>query len=76
MRLIVIGPEGNDELVMDSIIAGARGYLDLKAGPEMVRQAIEVVTERLIWAPRRLLSKLIDRLLKVSDTSLINAVRT
>jgi DNA-binding NarL/FixJ family response regulator len=72
IRLIVIGPEGNDELVMDSIIAGARGYLELTAGPEMVRRAIDVVTSGSIWAPRRLLSKLIDRLLKVSDTSLIN----
>lgn len=72
IRLIVIGSEGNDELVMDSIIAGARAFLDMTAGPEMVRQAIEVVTSGSIWAPRRLLSKLIDRLLKVSDTSLIN----
>ena len=30
----------------------------------MVRKAIEVVTEGSIWAPRRLLSKLIDRLLE------------
>ncbi len=72
LRLIVIGPEGNDELVMDSIIAGARGYLELTAGPEAVRRAIDAVTGGSIWAPRRLLSKLIDRLLKVSDTSLIN----
>ena len=73
IRLIVIGPEGNDELVMDSIIAGARGYLELTASPEMVRRAIEAVTGGSIWAPRRLLSKLIDRLLKVSDASLISA---
>jgi len=73
LRLIVIGPEGNDELVMESIIAGARGYLELTAGPEIVRRAIEAVTSGSIWAPRRLLSKLIDRLLKVSDTSLINS---
>jgi DNA-binding NarL/FixJ family response regulator len=38
-----------------------------------VRQAIEVVASGSIWAPRRLLSKLIDRLLKVPDTSLTNA---
>ena len=63
LRLIVIGPEGNDELVMDAIIAGARAYLDSTAGPQMVRQAIEVVLTGSIWAPRRLLSKLIDRLL-------------
>ena len=56
IRLIVIGPEGNDELVMDSIIAGARAYLDLRASPQTVRMAIEVVTKGSIWAPRRLLS--------------------
>jgi DNA-binding NarL/FixJ family response regulator len=70
IRLIVIGPEGDDELIMQSIIAGARAYLDLTAGPETVRQAIEVVTNGSIWAPRPLLSKLIDRLLAASDTSL------
>jgi DNA-binding NarL/FixJ family response regulator len=65
----VIGPEGNDELVLSSIVAGARGYLDLTAGPEVVRQAVEIVTAGSIWAPRRLLSRLIDRLLKVPEAS-------
>jgi DNA-binding NarL/FixJ family response regulator len=69
VRLIVIGPEGNDELIMESIIAGARAYLDLNEGPEMVRKAIEVVTEGSIWAPRRLLSRLIDRLLRAPASS-------
>jgi DNA-binding NarL/FixJ family response regulator len=72
LKLIVIGPEGNDELVLDSIIAGARAYLDLTACPETVRMAIEVVTSGSIWAPRRLLSKLIDRLLKVPESSRTN----
>ena len=72
LRIIILGPEGNDELVLESIIAGARAYLDLTADLEMVRQAIEVVTSGSIWAPRRLLSKLIDRLLKVPDSSLTN----
>jgi DNA-binding NarL/FixJ family response regulator len=73
LRLIVIGPEGNDELVLESIIAGARAYLDLTADTAMVRHAIEVVTSGSIWAPRRLLSKLIDRLLKLPDSSLTAA---
>jgi DNA-binding NarL/FixJ family response regulator len=72
LRLIVIGPEGDDELVIESILAGARAYLDLKASPQIVHQAIEVVTNGSIWAPRRLLSKLIDRLLPVGDSSLTN----
>src|ERR1039458_7896311 len=72
MRLIVIGPENDDNLVLESIMAGARGYLDLKASPEIVHQAVEVVTSGSIWAPRRLLSTLIDRLLGASDGSLTN----
>ena len=73
IRLIVIGPEGNDEQVLEALIAGARAYLDLNAGPEMVRNAIEEVINGSIWAPRRLLSRLIDRMLAVSDTSLTGA---
>lgn len=69
IRSIVIGPAGDDELVFKSIIAGARAYLAMHEGPEMVRSAIEVVTEGSIWAPRRLLSRLIDRLLKASDVN-------
>jgi DNA-binding NarL/FixJ family response regulator len=73
MRLIVLGPEGNDELVLESIIAGARAYLELTSDTQMVRQAIEVVSSGSIWAPRRLLSKLIDRLLKTPDASLTSS---
>jgi DNA-binding NarL/FixJ family response regulator len=70
IRQIVIGPPANDELVLKSIVAGARAYLDSTADPATVRLAIEVVTAGSIWAPRRLLSRLIDRLLTVSDSSL------
>lgn len=73
VRQIVIGPEGNDELILKSIMAGARAYLDSTASPETVRAAVEVVTRGSIWAPRRLLSKLIDRLLHIPDSSLTNA---
>jgi DNA-binding NarL/FixJ family response regulator len=73
IRLIVIGPEGGDKLIMDLIVAGARAYLDLNAGPEVVRDALAVVTSGSIWAPRRLLSELIDQLLGDSDSGLTNA---
>jgi len=73
MRLIVLGPEKSDKLVMELIMVGARAYLDLKASPRIVRQAVDVVVSGSIWAPRRLLSKLIDRLLKTPDSSLTNS---
>jgi len=72
LPLIVIGPEGNDELVLESIVAGARAYLDITADSDMLWEAIEAVVSGSIWAPRRLLSKLIDRLLKAPDSSLTN----
>jgi DNA-binding NarL/FixJ family response regulator len=65
VRLIVIGREDDEELMLKAIIAGARAYLGLSAGPEVIRKAIDVVTSGSIWAPRRLLSRLIDRLLNV-----------
>lgn len=69
IRQIVIGPPNSDELVLESIVAGARAYLDSLAAPQTVRQAIEIVVSGSIWAPRRLLSKLIDRLLGVPANS-------
>ena len=69
IRQIVIGPLGNDELIQQSIIAGVRAYLDLSDGPEVVLKAIEAVMTGDIWAPRRVLSRLIDRLLTVSGSN-------
>jgi DNA-binding NarL/FixJ family response regulator len=69
MRLIVIGPEGDDKLIIGLILAGVRAYLDLNAVQQTARKAIEVVISGSIWAPRRLLSQLIDKLLSASDTS-------
>jgi DNA-binding NarL/FixJ family response regulator len=65
IRQIVIGPENDEELVLDCIIAGARAYLDSSVVPGTVRYAIEVVVSGSIWAPRRLLSRLIDRLIGI-----------
>ena len=69
VRSIVIGPDGDDELVLSAIISGASGYLGQSAGPELVRSAIDVVTSGSIWAPRRLLCRVIDRLLSVPGVS-------
>jgi len=59
----VLGPIHNEDLILRSITAGARGYLDVGSGPFAVRLAIESMIQGCIWAPRRLLSMLIDRLL-------------
>ena len=73
VQLLVVGPPGNDDLALEVISAGARAYLDLNSEIDMVRLAIDVVVSGNICAPRRVLCRLIDRLLKVSDSSLANA---
>jgi DNA-binding NarL/FixJ family response regulator len=63
MRQILLGPAGDEELMLQSITAGGRAYVDSTCGPLAVRQAVESVIQGCIWAPRRVLTKVIDRLL-------------
>jgi DNA-binding NarL/FixJ family response regulator len=63
IQQLVLGPMGSDDLILRSITAGARGYLDVSSGPFAVRLATESMIQGCIWAPRRLLSLLIERLL-------------
>ena len=66
IRQIVLGPASDEEFILQAITAGARAYLDPSCGPLALRQAVEAVIEGSIWAPRRLLSKLVDRLMSQS----------
>jgi DNA-binding NarL/FixJ family response regulator len=61
VKLVVMGPEGDDESTLQAITAGAKAYLDASATPQQVEQAIEVVSEGSIWAPRRVLAMFIER---------------
>jgi DNA-binding NarL/FixJ family response regulator len=63
IRQVIVGPPGDDELILRSIRAGARALLDPRAGPLALRQAVEAVIQGTIWAPRRLLSVMIDQLM-------------
>jgi DNA-binding NarL/FixJ family response regulator len=63
IQQIILGPGANDEAVLRCLTAGARAYLDANSGPFALRQAVECVIQGSIWASRRLLSLLVDRLL-------------
>lgn len=62
IRIIVMSEDGDDESVIAAISAGAKGYLKDTAEPVEVAQAVEVVASGSIWAPRRALSMLVDRM--------------
>ena len=64
IKRIVLGPAGEDSHMMRCLEGGARAYLDSHAGPLALRQAVEGVMEGMIWAPRRVLSLLVDRLMR------------
>ncbi|MBV8115818.1 MAG: response regulator transcription factor [Silvibacterium sp.] len=67
LKLIVMGSDTDDETIISAIGAGAKGYLEVTASPEQVRQCIEVVKNGSIWAPRRVLSSFVDRMLHASE---------
>ncbi len=67
LKLIVMGSESDDETIISAIGAGAKGYLEETATPEQVMQCIDVVQSGSIWAPRRVLSAFVDRMLHSSE---------
>jgi DNA-binding NarL/FixJ family response regulator len=66
VRLVVMGPNGDDEVILQAVTAGAKAYLEASATPQQVEQAIMTVSQGSIWAPRRVLSIFVDRATKSS----------
>jgi DNA-binding NarL/FixJ family response regulator len=68
LKLIVMGAESDEETIISAIAAGAKGYLDETASPEQVIMCIDVVASGSIWAPRKVLSVFVDRMLNPEDS--------
>src|SRR5689334_8447925 len=61
LRIIVSGSGMDDETILKALAAGAKGYVDEAASPEEFVQAIRIVFQGSVWAPRRVLSMFIER---------------
>lgn len=61
LRIIVTGTSADDEAILKALAAGAKGYVDEAASPAEFVQAIRVVNQGSVWAPRRVMSIFIDR---------------
>ena len=61
LRLLVSGSGADDEMILKALAAGAKGYVDEAATPEEFVQAIRIVFQGSVWAPRRVLSMFIER---------------
>lgn len=60
LKLIVLGDESGHEHIQRVIGAGAQGYLPLTAKESEIRMAIDTVRDGSVWAPRKVLAKLLD----------------
>jgi DNA-binding NarL/FixJ family response regulator len=61
LKIIVTGSGADDETILKALAAGAKGYVDEAAGPAEFVQAIRMVHQGSVWAPRRVLSIFIER---------------
>ena len=59
-RLIVLGLDESHEHIQRIIGAGAKGYLAHSAKESEIRMAIEVVQDGSVWAPRKVLARLLE----------------
>src|SRR5208282_3788059 len=61
LRIIVTGSGVDEETILKAIASGAKGYVDEAASPAEFVQAIRIVSQGSVWAPRRVLSMFIER---------------
>ena len=61
LRIIVTGSGIDEETILKAIASGAKGYVDEAATPAEFVQAIRVVHQGSVWAPRKVLSMFIER---------------
>jgi DNA-binding NarL/FixJ family response regulator len=61
LKIIVTGSGIDDETILKAIASGAKGYVDEAATPAEFVQAIRVVHQGSVWAPRKVLSMFIER---------------
>ena len=66
IRLVVLADNSDAPFVERAIESGARGVLNHAATERELRMAVEVVLDGSVWAPRRVLSRLLDRAHTVS----------
>ena len=61
LRMIALGGNADPEVIQRVIAAGARGYLNYTATAQEVQMCITVVMDGSVWAPRKVLARLLDK---------------
>jgi DNA-binding NarL/FixJ family response regulator len=66
LRIIVTGSGMDEETILKAVASGAKGYVDEAATPAEFVQAVRMVNQGSVWAPRRVLSRFIERVTSTS----------
>jgi len=61
LAILVMAPRTDDAIVMDALSLGARGVIDEVSFRANHAEAISVVANGLVWAPRRAIARFIER---------------
>jgi DNA-binding NarL/FixJ family response regulator len=61
LKIIVTGSGMDEETILKAIASGAKGYVDEAASAVEFVQAIRIVKQGSVWAPRKVLSMFIER---------------
>jgi DNA-binding NarL/FixJ family response regulator len=60
LKVVVLGPAATLEEIETIIGAGAKGYLAYEAELEEVRTAMQIISDGSVWAPRKVLARLLE----------------
>jgi len=69
LPILVMSPAAGDNAILSVLKLGAKGFLHESASAAQVEEAVRAAVHGSIWAPRRILSELVGRLLSASDTA-------
>lgn len=75
LAVIVLGTETKPDHIERVIGAGAKGYLSHSANESELRMAIEVVREGSVWAPRKVMARLLESSLQENASAQVAPVK-
>jgi DNA-binding NarL/FixJ family response regulator len=61
IKLMVVGPETEFDYIGRVIGAGAKGYLGYRSSESELKMALDVVLDGSVWAPRKVLARLLEQ---------------
>jgi DNA-binding NarL/FixJ family response regulator len=73
VSILIMSPAAGDEAVLGVLSLGAKGFLHEATSAAQFEEAVRAVVAGSIWAPRRLLAELINRLLSSSRDPHVSA---